>query len=237
MAAFPSETETQRARMVGEQLARRGIRDPRVLAALGAVPRHVFVDPTYHHVAYGDHALPIGYGQTISQPYMVALMTERLDLLPGDRVLEVGTGSGYQTAVLARLVARVYTVERLPELSAQAGTTLGRLGIDNVTYRVGDGTLGWPAEAPFHGILVAAGAPEVPPALLEQLRTGGRLVIPVGPLGRQGLRVYEKREDGEGELLETVPCAFVPLIGVAGWPADDDEGPDPPALESDPSGE
>ena len=223
VSAFPSDTETQRARMVEEQLARRGIRDPRVLRALGEVPRHVFVDSPYVNVAYGDHALPIGLDQTISQPYMVALMTERLDLLPGDRVLEIGTGSGYQTAVLARIVRRIYTVERLPRLSEEARERLERLGVHNVEYRVGDGTLGWPEKGPFHGILVTAGAPDLPRTLIRQLRPGGRLIIPIGPLGRQGLRVYEKRDDEEAELLESLPCSFVPLIGAEGW-SDPDAG-------------
>ena len=210
--------------MVEEQLVRRGVRDRRVLQALGDVPRHLFVDPAYVGVAYGDHALPIGLDQTISQPYMVALMSERLEVLPGDRVLEIGTGSGHQTAVLARLVRKVYTIERIPSLSEEAQERLRRLGVDNVEYRVGDGTLGWSEAAPYHGILVAAGAPGLPRGLLRQLRLGGRLVIPVGPLGRQGLRVYEKRDDEESELLESLPCAFVPLIGEEGWPESEEEG-------------
>ena len=218
MTAFPSDTEVQRARMVEEQIVRRGIRDPRVLRAMAEVPRHVFVDPELTHVAYGDHALPIGLDQTISQPYMVALMTARLDLLPQDRVLEIGTGSGYQTAVLARLVGEVYSVERLEVLAEDAQERLARLDVRNVQFRIGDGTLGWPEEAPFDGILVAAGAPGIPHTLMGQLRSGGRLVVPVGPIGRQGLRVYEKRDGGEHELLESLPCAFVPLVGEEGWP-------------------
>ncbi len=204
-----------------EQLERRGISDPRILEAMREIPRDAFVDEDLRDEAYSDRALPIGLDQTISQPYMVALMTERLDILPHDRILEIGTGSGYQTAILARLVRRVYTVERLVAFAGLAEERLRRLGLDNVEYRTGDGSLGWPEEAPFDGILVAAGAPELPDSLVSQLRLGSRLVIPVGPIGKQGLRVYEKVSDGECVLLETLPCAFVPLRGAEAWPESD----------------
>ena len=207
----------ERQAMVERQLRARGIRDPLVLDALGAVPREAFLPPERRHLAYSDQAVPIGQGQTISQPYMVAAMTAALGPRPGDRVLEVGTGSGYQTAVLARIVAQVYTVERFEKLSEIARGVLDGLGADNVHYRVGDGSLGWPEEAPFDGILVTAGAPRVPDALKEQLSDeGGRLVIPVGPRATQELVRYVK------EGTELVPehlmaCRFVPLVGEEGW--------------------
>lgn len=204
-----------RHRMVDEQIRARGIRHDAVLAAMREVPRHAFVPAAHQAVAYEDRPLAIGHGQTISQPYMVAAMTAALDLHQTDRVLDVGTGSGYQAAVLARLAREVVSIEWIPELAEGARATLDRLGIDNVKVLTGDGSLGCPGER-FEGILVAAGAPAVPPALREQLGDGGRLVIPVGTRTHQDLivvhrvgdRFHEDRGDG---------CVFVPLQGEFGW--------------------
>ncbi len=183
-----------RARMVERQLVERGIRDPDVLAAMRAVPRHLFVPDDLQHAAYDDSPLPIGFGQTISQPYMVACMTELLRVNVRSRVLDVGAGSGYQTAVLAELAGEVLALERIAALEEQARERLERMGYDNVTVRLGDGSQGWPERAPFDGIMVAAAAPEAPPPLLEQLAEGGRLVIPLGDAHRdQILTVYERR--------------------------------------------
>ncbi|MBI5378880.1 MAG: protein-L-isoaspartate(D-aspartate) O-methyltransferase [Nitrospirae bacterium] len=211
-----AERQAERDRMVEEQLVARGIRDTRVLAAMRKVPRHRFLDPLYEGRAYDDHALPIGEGQTISQPYMVALMTDLLDLRPEDRVLEIGTGSGYQTAVLAELCRWVYSVERVEPLAAAAERLLTELGYANVTIHVGDGSQGWKEHAPFDGILVTAGAPGVPPSLVDQLAMGGRLVIPIGDRTIQILyRVV--REPGGIRRETTTGCVFVPLIGAEGW--------------------
>ncbi len=205
-------------RMVAEQIAARGIRNPRVLAAMQQVPRHLFVPEAYRAEAYGDHPLPIGQGQTISQPFIVAYMTALLDLQGDEKVLEIGTGSGYQAAVLAHLAREVHTVERLPQLAAQAQARLEALGLDNVHVHVGDGTLGLPEYAPYDAILITAAAPEVPAPLLTQLAEGGRLVAPVGDRGYQHLERWTRR-DGRlhREILEAV--AFVPLVGEHGWPA------------------
>ncbi len=194
-----------------------GIVDERVLAAMARVPRHLFVPPHLVPYAYEDMPLPIGQGQTVSQPYIVALSTEALELKPTDRVLEVGTGSGYQTAILAELAGTVYTVERLEPLSLEAQERLAHLGYRNVRFRVGDGTKGWPEEAPFDAILVTAGAPHIPPSLAKQLREGGRMVIPVGDRHQQELLAVRKQG---GQLVQRVlcPCTFVPLIGEEGWP-------------------
>ncbi len=202
--------------MVERQLRARGIRDAAVLGAFREVPRHLFVPAERIQEAYEDHPIDIGLGQTISQPYMVALMTEVLRVRGGDRALEVGTGSGYQAAILAKLCATVYTVERLPELSRRAQALLERLGITNVRFRVGDGTLGWPEEAPFDRIIVTAGGPSVPPSLKAQLADGGRLAMPVGGYGGQDLVVVERR----GEVFREEShggCVFVRLIGKEGW--------------------
>jgi len=217
MESRPSEADLARARvLLVDELRGQGIRDERVLAALGRVPRHRFVPPHLVPHAYEDRPLPIGSGQTISQPYIVALSTEALALGPGDRVLEIGTGSGYQTAILAELAGEVHTVERLPELSAGARERLAALGYRNVHFRVGDGTLGWPEAAPFDAILVTAGAPRVPRKLLEQLGPGGRMVIPVGGRWSQELTLVRREE--EGFVHERLcPCTFVPLIGEEGW--------------------
>ena len=183
------------------------------------VPRHLFVPEDHRHLAYEDSALPIGHGQSISQPYMVAAMTEALALSPGSRVLEIGTGSGYQTAVLAELVSRVYTIERLPELSADAQRVLDSLGYGNIQFKIGDGSQGWEEEAPFDGILVTAAAARVPPPLLEQIDQRRSLVIPVGGPPDQDL--YEiKRAGRDYERRFITRCRFVPLVeGAAGWEA------------------
>lgn len=202
--------------MVEHQLRSRGIRDARVLQAFREVPRHLFVPPERADEAYDDHPLDIGLGQTISQPYMVALMTEALRLRGGERVLEIGTGSGYQTAILAHLCRCVYTIERLEGLSQRAQATLEQLGLRNIRFRVGDGTLGWPEEAPFDAILVTAAGPSVPPSLEAQLADGGRLVMPVGGWGEQELIALERR--GDSFRRENLGgCVFVPLIGREGW--------------------
>lgn len=214
---WPSEAELNRARrLLVSALRRKGITDERVLAAMEKVPRHLFVLPEHLPVAYEDRPLPIGAGQTISQPYIVALSTQALALTPTDRVLEIGTGSGYQTAILAELAQEVYTVERIPELSAEAEERLRRLGYRNVRFRVGDGTKGWPEEAPFSKILVTAAAPRVPPSLLAQLQEGGRLVIPVGGRFDQDLWLV-RREAGRPVYEHLCPVTFVPLIGEEGW--------------------
>jgi protein-L-isoaspartate(D-aspartate) O-methyltransferase len=209
--------ELPRGRMVAEQLERRGIRDPRVLRAVSKVPRHVFVEEALVGRAYGDYPLPIGEGQTISQPYMVALMSEALELAGHERVLEIGTGSGYQTAVLAELCGKVFTIERLKSLSDRAMRRLDELGYYNVLARVGDGTLGWREEAPFDAVMVTAAAPEVPAALLDQLAVKGRLVLPVGDAHTQVLRKCV-REDTEFRWTDLGGCVFVKLIGQQGWP-------------------
>ncbi|MBI4465778.1 MAG: protein-L-isoaspartate(D-aspartate) O-methyltransferase [Acidobacteria bacterium] len=209
--------EEQRQAMVEEQLRRRGIRDERVLAAMGTVPRHEFVLPDHVERAYEDHPLPIGRGQTISQPYMVAAMVEALELKGTERVLEIGTGSGYQAAVLARLTARVYTMECDPVLSRSARERLEQMGLlDTIVVLEGDGSLGYPPEAPYDGILVAAAAPDVPECFLDQLAEGGRLVIPVGDLECQELR--QIRKCGGRPIPRTLGyCRFVPLKGERGW--------------------
>ncbi len=208
----------ERERMVAEQLVPRGIKDPRVLEAMGKVPRHLFVDEALRDKAYGDHPLPIGEGQTISQPFMVGRMTELLRLTGTEKVLEVGTGSGYQAAVLAQLAARVCAIERLAQLAARARETLERLGITNVWVRTANGTFGWPDEAPFDRILVAAGGPSVPPPLLEQLAEGGRMVMPVGQADYQKLQVIDKI-GGQARVTEDSECVFVKLIGKFAWEA------------------
>lgn len=197
--------------MVDRQIRRRGIGDEKVLEAMERVERHRFVPADYAHLAYEDSALPIGHGQSISQPYMVAAMTQALELRPSARVLEVGTGSGYQTAVLAELVDRVYTIERIPELADDARRLLTAIGYENIEFRIGDGARGWMDEAPFDGILVTAAAAEVPAALLEQLRQKACLVIPVGGPPDQDL--YQIRREGDAyERRFITRCRFVPLV-------------------------
>jgi protein-L-isoaspartate(D-aspartate) O-methyltransferase len=211
-------TAALRARMVEDQLARRGISDERVLAAMGAVPREAFVMPDLRPAAYEDCPLPIGEGQTISQPYIVALMIEAAELKPGDRVLEVGAGCGYAAAVMGRIAAQIFGIERHKALGAAARDNLAALGIGNVTIVVGDGTTGLAQEAPFDAIVVSAGGPEVPAALKAQLAIGGRLVIPVGTLEReQTLRKVTRTSETEYPEEDLGLVAFVPLIGEAGW--------------------
>jgi protein-L-isoaspartate(D-aspartate) O-methyltransferase len=197
-------------------LRRRGITDARVLDAMAAVPRELFVPEEQRRRAYDDRALPIGHGQTISQPFMVATICAALELDPDARVLDVGTGSGYQAAVLAELAAEVVTIERVPELADRARETLARAGYDRVDVRVGDGTLGVPERAPFDGIAVAAAAPAVPKTLYDQLAVGGRIVVPVGSLHDQWLEVVVRGPRGP-EVVRSVPCRFVPLVGAAGF--------------------
>jgi protein-L-isoaspartate(D-aspartate) O-methyltransferase len=202
----------ERARMVDLQLYRRGIADERVLAAMGRVPRELFVPPELREAAYSDAALPIGDGQTISQPYMVALICEQLALHGNERVLDVGTGSGYQAAVLAELAAEVHTIERIPELAERASETLAAAGYgERVHLHVGDGSRGVPEYAPFAAIAVAAAALEPPPSLYEQLEPRGRLVVPVGGAGGQWLEVVVRTPEGPA-VLRSVPCRFVPLV-------------------------
>lgn len=200
-------------------LERRGIRDERVLAAFREVPRHRFVPRHLRTQAYGDHALPIGRGQTISQPYVVASMTEQLAVEPEDSVLEIGTGSGYQTAILARLARRVYSLERIPELAREAVERMREMELDNVKIQVFDGTVGWSEMAPFDRILVTAAAPGAPPSLLAQLAEGGRLLVPEGDRHSQRLTLYEKRGE-EISRRQGEHVVFVPLIGRQGWPGE-----------------
>src|SRR5208337_726327 len=207
----PDSFERQRQEMVRTQLAERGVRDVRVLDAMGRVPRHEFVPEPLRQEAYEDHPLPIGEGQTISQPYIVAAMLEHLGLQSTDRVLEVGTGSGYVTALLSLLCAEVYSVERHAQLAASAESTLHRLKYRNVKIRVGDGIQGWAEYAPFDAILVSAATPEMPPALFDQLREGGRMVVPVGPPFSQELQLIRK-VDGQPEVNILEGCRFVPLV-------------------------
>jgi protein-L-isoaspartate(D-aspartate) O-methyltransferase len=214
-----------RREMVRSQLVARGIRDPAVLRAMGSVPRERFVPDAQAAAAYDDSPLPIGEGQTISQPYVVALMAAALEAGPRDRVLEIGTGSGYGAAVLAEMVAEVYTVERVEALAIAARARLAALAYRNVHVRHADGTQGWPEHAPYDGIVVAAGGPEVPRPLLAQLRIGARLVVPVGPVPRAQELVRVTRQGPDEHRTESLGAvAFVPLIGQAGWP---EPGPPP----------
>lgn len=217
---IPESFEAARELMVREQLERRGIRDLRVLEVMRSVPREAFAsgdernDPLR---VYSDNALPAARGQTLSQPYMVAAMTEALGLDGTGRVFEVGTGTGYQTAVLAPLAGEVWTVERDPVLAAEAKERLARLGVRNVRFRVGDGSLGWPQGAPFRAILVTAGAPDIPQALVAQLETGGRMVIPVGTRHLQELLLVSRDEEDRITKRVLMECRFVPLVGEEGW--------------------
>jgi protein-L-isoaspartate(D-aspartate) O-methyltransferase len=219
----PGSIEEARQRMVEEQLAGRDIADRRVLDAMGSVPREAFVPPDLAHLAYADAPLPIGFRQTISQPYIVALMIQLACLGGEETVLEVGTGSGYQAAVLARLARCVYTVEYIPELAKGAQETLARLGVRNVEVITGDGSRGLPEHAPYHAILVAAAAPRAPGPLKEQLTDGGFLIIPVGDRDGQILERWKRR--GENTFRERITgVAFVPLCGQHGWETDDGPG-------------
>jgi protein-L-isoaspartate(D-aspartate) O-methyltransferase len=212
----PARLDRARERMVRRQLRARGIEDEEVLRAMGRVPRELFVPDAERKRAYGDAALPIGHGQTISQPYMVAVIVEALTVRPGSRVLDVGAGSGYQAAVLAELGAEVVAIERIPELAEQARANLAAAGFEGVEVVVGDGTLGWPERAPYDGIAVAAAAPAFPETLYEQLRPGGRLVVPIGGPRAQRLEVIVRSPEGPA-VLHSVPCRFVPLVGEEGY--------------------
>jgi len=208
--------EIARARMVQEQLIGRGITEEHVLRSMGAVPRHYFVDQAFWPRAYSDHPLPIGHDQTISQPYIVALMTQELSVSEGARILEIGTGSGYQAAVLAVMGCEVFTVERFDTLADRAKNILKKLDIKNVHFRIGDGSLGWIEEAPFDGIIVTAGAPDIPNELVDQLASGGKIVIPVGSLNSQRLVKVIKRKRMI-ERHDMIGCMFVPLVGDRAW--------------------
>jgi len=209
------DLEAQRQQLI-ESLRKSGIQDERVLGAMASIPRETFIDEAQYDLAYSDRALPIGMGQTISQPLIVATMTQALQLYGHERVLEIGTGSGYQTAILAHLARHVYSVERHQQLAYQAVKHLLQLGLQNVSVYVGDGSLGWPDEAPYDRILVAAAAPEVPAQLLSQLVPWGILVIPVGSHDRQDLLVVYRAPWGP-EIRSLGSCVFVPLLGAAGW--------------------
>jgi protein-L-isoaspartate(D-aspartate) O-methyltransferase len=213
----PDHFALARRRMVDEQLYGRGIRDERVLAVMNTVPRHRFVDPALESRAYGDYALPSAEGQTISQPYIVARMLELAELAPHHRVLEVGTGTGYQTALLSRLSERVFSVERVPSLLRAAQQRLEALGASNVAFRHGDGSLGWPEFAPYDRVLVAAAAPRVPDALRDQLGERGILVIPVGGAQFQHMEVWRRLASGQWEQYRHGECRFVPLLGRDAW--------------------
>lgn len=210
--------ETQRMRMVEHQLQRRGVRDPLVLAAFSRVPRELFVPLDARGHAYDDSPLPIGGGQTISQPLVVAMTVELMQLRGHERVLEIGTGSGYAAAILGAIVREVETIERLPALAATAARRLAELGHANVHVHCGDGTLGWPAAAPYEAICVAAGAPKAPRPLLEQLAIGGRLVVPQGPPDAQRLMRFIRVDEHRFDEQDLGDVRFVPLVGVEGWP-------------------
>jgi len=213
VTVLPTDADSdRRARMVETQIVARGVRDPRVLAAMRKVPRHLFVDAAQRTEAYEDHPLPIPGNQTISQPYIVALMTELLELKPTSRVLEIGTGSGYQSAVLAELAKEVYTIEIVPELAALAAQRLKELAYDNVRTREGDGYRGWPEEAPFDAIIVTAAPERIPQPLLDQLAPGGVMVIPVGGFFQE-LKVFRKSADGRVTERDILPVRFVPMTG------------------------
>jgi protein-L-isoaspartate(D-aspartate) O-methyltransferase len=210
--------EDERKAMV-ELLRKRGIKDENVLRAMEKVPRHLFVPEALINYAYEDSALPIGFLQTISQPYTVAFMTEALEVKPGDRILEVGTGSGYQSAILAEMGAQVFTIERVEELLKTALKTLSKLGY-NVIGRVGDGSIGWEEFAPYDGIIVTAAAPQIPKSLIKQVKINGRLVIPIGDLDVQELYIVKKIDENKLDIKKKFGFKFVPLIGKEGWSED-----------------
>lgn len=209
--------DEMRQAMVDTQLIPRGIVDTHVLTAFRNVPRHEFIPEEFWESAYNDYPIPIGEGQTISQPYMVALMTESLALKGGEKVLEIGTGSGYQLAILAEIAKETYSVERFSNLAGEAKAIIEKLGYKNIEIKVGDGTLGWEEHAPYDGIIVTAGAPGIPESLTRQLKDGGRLVIPIGGGFGQVLTIVEKRGRSV-TTREVCGCAFVPLVGKEGWP-------------------
>lgn len=216
MNHLADEYTLKREQMVSGQIVRRGVKNQRVLDAMRSVPRHLFVNPEMRDFAYADYPLPIGYEQTISQPYIVGLMTSLLDLKGKEKVLEIGTGSGYQAAVLSLLAQEVHSIELIAPLAAQAEALLKQLGYSNVKVHLSDGSLGWQEDAPYDSILVTASAPRVPPPLLHQLYPNGKLVIPVGWQGYQTLELWTQ-ENGVWQSEEILPVAFVPLRGVHGW--------------------
>jgi protein-L-isoaspartate(D-aspartate) O-methyltransferase len=233
---FSENGQHPRERLLAE-LRRHGVHDERVLAAIAAVPREQFVPPEHREQAYANIPLPIGAGQTISQPLVVGLMTQALGLTGAERVLEVGTGSGYQAAVLCRLAAQITSVERFPELAERARAVLARIGCQNVVVHVSNGSLGWPAGAPYDAIIVTAGGPEVPASLVQQLAIGGRLVIPVGSRTAQDLLLVTREPQGT-HTQNLGPVRFVPLVGEEGWPPDADQDPrDPPDRDAPASDE
>ena len=210
--------ETLRKRMVEEQLVPRGIKNQRILAAFFRIERHQFIPQDLRSSAYADFPVPIGNGQTISQPYIVALMTECLNVTDQDKVLEIGTGSGYQTAILAELAKEVYSIERFTTLAGRTETLLHELGYQNIKVKVGDGTLGWPQAAPFDKIIITAASPKIPLPLTEQLKENGKLILPLGENVSQVLTLIEKKK-GKLESLNICGCVFVPLVGKYGWSA------------------
>jgi protein-L-isoaspartate(D-aspartate) O-methyltransferase len=208
--------ENLRKNMVETQIKRRGIKNQRVLSAMLKIPRHVFVPENFQKLSYTDQPLPIGDGQTISQPYMVALMTEALDPQSQDKVLEIGTGSGYQTAILAELCKEIYTIERIPQLAIRAQNIIRELGYQNVFFKIGDGSQGWSEFAPYDKIIVTAGAPDIPEPLIQQLKEEGKMVIPVGSRWTQELRLVTKKK-GDIQVEDICGCVFVPLLGRYAW--------------------
>lgn len=206
-----------REKMVRDQIERRGIHDGRILEVFRSVPRHVFVPQMYRYAAYEDRPLPIGDGQTISQPYIVALMTQLMNIQPQERILEIGTGSGYQAAILSRLASHVYSIERFNSLAKQAENNLTESGFTNVTIFNRDGSLGLEEYSPYDGVLITAGAPSIPQPLIDQLKPGGKLVIPVGSRTSQMLKRLIKQADGSTEIDDLIPVVFVPLKGKHGW--------------------
>jgi len=209
--------DISRKRMVETQIVARGITDRRVIDTMLKLPRHLFVQEAMASQAYNDTSLPIGEKQTISQPYMVALMSELLELTGVERVLEIGTGSGYQAALLSHLAMRVYTIERIPSLASKARKLFDTLGLTNISMKIDDGSVGWATEAPFDAIIVTAGAPDIPRSLVGQLAHGGRLLVPVGDHSEQMLTLVKKTDDGSINVEESTPCRFVKLIGSEGW--------------------
>jgi protein-L-isoaspartate(D-aspartate) O-methyltransferase len=212
-----NEYSSMRQQMVDTQIIARGIQDPKVIQAMRKVPRHLFLDEALRSQAYEDNPSPIGEKQTISQPYIVAMMTELLELKGKEKVLEIGTGSGYQAAILAEIAERVYSIERIPALAKRARKLLDDLKYTNIVITIGDGTLGWKEHSPYDGIIVTAAAPHAPTALLEQLKIGGRLVIPIGEEYAQDLMVYIRKDDGEYSKENYGGVRFVKLIGDEGW--------------------
>lgn len=211
------EFTSKRQRMIETQLLPRGIKDPRLIAAMNKVPRHLFLDEALWREAYEDHPVPIGEKQTISQPFIVAIMTEALKLSGTEKILEIGTGSGYQAAVLAELAEQVYSIERLPSIAKRARRILDELKYANIVITIGDGTLGWKEHSPYDGIIVTAASPYPPKILLEQLRVGGRLIIPIGDEFTQDLTLYIKNSDEDYSKESYGGCRFVKLIGEQGW--------------------